>query len=172
MAGGFKRGGFGKSGYKKSFPKKRSSPDDDPAPPASKRSKGEDDGPVLAPKLQKDEEGNQFIQLNAKGTRRATISEFKGRVFVNIREFYENDAGVMKPGKKGIMLSPEQYNAILASAPLIENVLTKKGEKVVRPIYSSEPAAGVPEEGDEEEEAEALVNNEEEEEEEEDESED
>lgn len=44
---------------------------------------------------------------------------------------------------QGISLSIEQYNALLAAAPLLESVLVEREEKVVRPEYDSEPAAPV-----------------------------
>ena len=34
----------------------------------------------------------------------------------------------------------EQYNALLAAAPLIESVLTERTESTVRPIYDGEMA--------------------------------
>jgi TATA-binding protein-associated factor Taf7 len=41
----------------------------------------------------------------------------------------------MKPGKKGIALSVEQWNALMAAAPVLEGVLEGMGERVVRPVY-------------------------------------
>ncbi|XP_060604819.1 activated RNA polymerase II transcriptional coactivator p15-like, partial [Ruditapes philippinarum] len=41
----------------------------------------------------------------------ATVSEFRGKVMVGIREFYEKD-GEMRPGKKGISLSMEQWQKL------------------------------------------------------------
>lgn len=38
--------------------------------------------------------------------RYVTVSEFKGKKYVNIREYYDND-GEMKPGRKGT------YSAVL-----------------------------------------------------------
>lgn len=46
-----------------------------------------------------DDDGNEFWNLNDKGTRRVTINEFKGKMMVNIREYYEKD-GKSLPGKK------------------------------------------------------------------------
>jgi hypothetical protein len=43
----------------------------------------------------------------------------------------------MLPGKKGIMLSMEQYGAIIQLLPELENILTAKGETVPRPEYGS-----------------------------------
>ncbi|KAF2124117.1 PC4-domain-containing protein [Dothidotthia symphoricarpi CBS 119687] len=138
---GFKRGGARGGAPKKTFlSKKRVEPSDDEDRPAraSKKAKADDEDEevgTLVPKLEKDEEGNQYVALNTSGKRRATVSEFKANVYVNIREYYVTDAGESKPGKKGISLSIENYNALLAAAPLIESVLAKKGVEVVRPEY-------------------------------------
>jgi hypothetical protein len=48
----------------------------------------------------------------------------------------------------------EQYNALLAAAPLIESVLREKGEEAVRPDYEKGVVASVKEEEKEEEEVE------------------
>ncbi|KAI1808141.1 PC4-domain-containing protein [Daldinia bambusicola] len=73
----------------------------------------------------KDDEGNPFWSLG--GTRRATVSSFKGKTFINIREYYTDASGALKPGKKGIMLTPEQYNKLLEAIPSINTELRNKG---------------------------------------------
>lgn len=71
--------------------------------PAPKRSKTKPTTSSKASRAktgaQVDDDGNEFWELNPKGTRRATINEFKGKWMVNIREYYEKD-GRMLPGKK------------------------------------------------------------------------
>ncbi|ORY15945.1 transcriptional Coactivator p15-domain-containing protein [Clohesyomyces aquaticus] len=152
------RGGFQKrGGYKKGFAstKRAASDDDDAAPQTSKRTKADDEvekeeaGPL---KLMDDHDGNPFVPLNSKRTRRANIMEFKGNNYVNIREYYGNSDGKFLPGKKGISLSIEQYNTLLAAAPLIESLLVEKGERTVRPDYSDVPVAKVDDEKNEGEE--------------------
>ena len=49
------------------------------------------------------------VQLG--GMRKATVSEFKGRHFVNVREYYEKD-GQQLPGKKGIALDVTQWESL------------------------------------------------------------
>jgi len=41
----------------------------------------------------------------------ATVSEFRGKILVSIREYYDKD-GELRPGKKGISLNMEQWNSL------------------------------------------------------------
>ena len=59
-----------------------------------------------ASSTQLDTEGNQYWEISKN--RRVTISEFKGKKMVNIREFYEKD-GKDLPGKKVRVLSFASY---------------------------------------------------------------
>nr|CAB3266686.1 activated RNA polymerase II transcriptional coactivator p15-like [Phallusia mammillata] len=43
-----------------------------------------------------------------------SVREFKGKILIDIREFYENN-GEMKPGKKGISLQAEQWQKLKQS---------------------------------------------------------
>lgn len=51
-------------------------------------------------------EGEKYVQLGQQ--KRVTVREFKGKVLVDIREFYGKDKEDEKPGKKGICLNQEQ----------------------------------------------------------------
>ncbi|EMD97366.1 hypothetical protein COCC4DRAFT_170549 [Bipolaris maydis ATCC 48331] len=140
---GFKRGGA-RGGFKKNFNNKRSSPDDDDsAPRANKKVKGDEDDDSLpvVPELKTDDNGDAFVALNSSGKRRVTVSDFNKNTLVSIREYYVTDTGETKPGKKGISLSIDQYNALLAAAPLIESALAKKDIKVIRPDYDGDASA-------------------------------
>ncbi|XP_008333973.1 activated RNA polymerase II transcriptional coactivator p15-like [Cynoglossus semilaevis] len=44
--------------------------------------------------------------------RYVSVREFKGKVLIDIREYWMNPNGEMKPGKKGISLNPEQWNQL------------------------------------------------------------
>ncbi|KAF2001350.1 PC4-domain-containing protein [Amniculicola lignicola CBS 123094] len=165
--GGFKKAGYAKrggGGFKGSYTRKRSSVDDEEAAPRkTKRSKAEEEeeeGAVLVPTLKEDDDGNSYVSLKANGMRRVMISDFKGTTFVNIREYWKNDEDKVLPGKKGISLTVEQYNALLAAAPLLESVLAKKGETTTRPEYGGKTLAAT-DDGDEDEEAVAKAEDEE-----------
>jgi hypothetical protein len=40
------------------------------------------------------------MKLNASGKRRVIVREFKDNLLIDIREFWTNDGGELKPGKK------------------------------------------------------------------------
>ncbi|THH30427.1 hypothetical protein EUX98_g3759 [Antrodiella citrinella] len=73
-----------------------------------------------------DSDGRRFIDLGKK--KRATLSEFKGTVYLDIREFYEKD-GEAKPGKKGISISKEQWDILKSNAATIDTLFTKAKKK-------------------------------------------
>lgn len=69
--------------------------------------------------------------------RRVTISSFRGKTQVNVREYYEKD-GQELPGKKGISMPVDQFAAIISILPDIEQALKENGEILPRPVYSAE----------------------------------
>lgn len=73
-----------------------------------------------AKKTKKTEDGASVFDLGKN--RRVTVRSFKGKVLVDIREFYQKD-GVMAPGKKGISLSTEQWKLMLESADAISDAI-------------------------------------------------
>ncbi|KAG9502981.1 hypothetical protein J7337_005816 [Fusarium musae] len=117
--------------------KKRAADSDSEPETVSKRVKGgtsvESDG--------KDDDGNPFWELSNK--RRVGVSEFSKKTFVNIREYYDKD-GKTLPGKKGISLSIEQYNAFLKAVPQINAALRAKGLVVEGDVADERDTALVP----------------------------
>ncbi|KAH9999755.1 PC4-domain-containing protein [Xylariaceae sp. FL0662B] len=90
----------------------------------------------------KDDDGNSFWALG--GTRRVTISGFKGKTYINLREYYTDASGDLKPTKKGIMLTPEQYNKLVEAIPAINAELREKGHEITDiPSSASAAAAAV-----------------------------
>ncbi|KAI0434501.1 transcriptional Coactivator p15-domain-containing protein [Xylaria sp. FL1042] len=86
----------------------------------------------------KDDEGNSFWPLSA--TRRVVIQNFKGKNYINLREYYSDASGDLRPGKKGIMLTLEQYNDFLTAIPAINAELRSKGHDVPD-IFANAPSA-------------------------------
>ncbi|KAK9835083.1 hypothetical protein WJX84_011413, partial [Apatococcus fuscideae] len=79
------------------------------------------------------EDENYSLELSTK--RRASISVFKKKPMVNIREYYEKD-GEQLPGKKGISLAAEQWRALADGLPALQQGLEK--------LLPSEPAQAQP----------------------------
>lgn len=65
------------------------------------------------------------FEVALSGKRKASISEFKGKLMVNIREFYEKD-GQEKPGAKGISLPPEQWHKLAAGLGALDAALKEQ----------------------------------------------
>ncbi|KAK7509914.1 putative RNA polymerase II transcriptional coactivator, partial [Phyllosticta citriasiana] len=110
--------------------------DEEPKPKKAKTTKAKK--PAGANGMLTDDNGDPYWELS--NTRRVTVSEFKGKSMVNIREYYEKD-GKALPGKKGISLTVDQYRSLLESLPAVESVLVGKGENVNRPNYGGSAAA-------------------------------
>ncbi|CAK7211770.1 hypothetical protein SBRCBS47491_001228 [Sporothrix bragantina] len=88
---------------------------------SSKAKKG---GSAGAPPREQDQEGNAYWELSKM--RRIGIAHFRSTTLINIREYYES-GGQMRPGKKGISLSLDQYKALIRAIPDINAALRDDG---------------------------------------------
>jgi len=70
--------------------------------------------------------GEKYIDLGKK--KRATVRAFKGTVLLDIREYYGED-NQEKPGKKGISLTLEQWEALRESASAIDQLFSTQKKK-------------------------------------------
>ncbi|KAF9227404.1 RNA polymerase II transcriptional coactivator [Gyrodon lividus] len=77
-------------------------------------------------KVFRNAEGEKYVDLGKK--KRAAVRSFKGQVFADIREFYGPDGGE-KPGKKGISLTFEQWEALKRSVNTIDSLFAEQGKK-------------------------------------------
>jgi uncharacterized protein YukJ len=75
---------------------------------------------------QTNDQKEKFFDLSTK--KRFTVREWKGNTLLDIREFYEKD-GDMKPGKKGISLTLDQYKELrdLVISGSIDAVIKEQG---------------------------------------------
>ncbi|EKV10692.1 hypothetical protein PDIG_55300 [Penicillium digitatum PHI26] len=88
-----------------------------------------------SPEAKTDSNGDRYWEISKM--RRVTISSFRGKTQVNVREYYEKN-GQELPGKKGISMPVDQFAAIISILPEIEQELKGNGETLPRPIYSAE----------------------------------
>lgn len=80
-----------------------------PEKPAKKQKSGETSKPSGSAKSERNSDDNMF-QIGK--LRYVSVRDFKGKVLIDIREYWMDQAGEMKPGKKGISLNPEQWNQL------------------------------------------------------------
>ncbi|KAK7501559.1 hypothetical protein BaRGS_00006990 [Batillaria attramentaria] len=76
---------------------------------SSKEPKAKGGGSSSNSKAEKGPNGELMFPLARM--RYATVSEFRGKKLVSIREYYEKD-GQLLPGRKGISLTIDQWNAL------------------------------------------------------------
>ncbi|XP_063238827.1 RNA polymerase II transcriptional coactivator [Bacillus rossius redtenbacheri] len=100
---------------KKSDSSSDSGPDD--KEPPSKKPKSN----ASVSKKQDDEEPSWPLE----NKRFVKVREFRGKVFVDIREYYEAD-GEMKPGKKGISLSTSQWQKLKNIISEVDDAVKEK----------------------------------------------
>jgi hypothetical protein len=59
------------------------------------------------------------IDKKGQNRRRVTVSRYRGKVRVDIREYYQ-DEDEWKPGRKGVSLDLDQWRELVKLLPLIE----------------------------------------------------
>lgn len=69
---------------------------------------------------------SQF-EKNKKEEVRISVDTFHGRKLINIRVYYRDEDGSMKPGKQGLALSVEQYKDIAGAILELGQHLKSKG---------------------------------------------
>ncbi|NXL13001.1 TCP4 polymerase, partial [Setophaga kirtlandii] len=57
--------------------------------------------------------------------RYVSVRDFKGKVLIDIREYWMDQEGEMKPGRKGISLNPEQWNQLKEQISDIDDAVKK-----------------------------------------------
>ncbi|TFK54242.1 PC4-domain-containing protein [Heliocybe sulcata] len=80
----------------------------------------DDEGDEVEVRTSRD--GEQYVDLGRK--RRATVRPFKGKMYLDVREFY-GDEGDEKPGKKGISLSSDEWDTLKRSIATIDRMFTQ-----------------------------------------------
>ncbi|ELW47555.1 activated RNA polymerase II transcriptional coactivator p15 [Tupaia chinensis] len=54
-----------------------------------------------------------------------SVWDFKGNILIDIREYWMDPEGEMKPGRKGISLNPEQWSQLREQISEIDDVVRK-----------------------------------------------
>ncbi|XP_033634236.1 activated RNA polymerase II transcriptional coactivator p15-like [Asterias rubens] len=65
-----------------------------------------------SPKKKKSGDGPEDHMYPLARQRFVNVREFRGKVLIDIREYYTDNSGELKPGKKGISLTVEQWEKL------------------------------------------------------------
>jgi len=112
---------------------KRANPNAQKAKPEAKRAAGvtgvsgqqsvkEESKPIVSTPTQLD--ANTW---EISSGRRIKVDKWSGKAMVNIREFYSDANGEMQPGKKGLSMPLDQYQALLAGVQAINAAVDNEG---------------------------------------------
>jgi uncharacterized lipoprotein YmbA len=66
-----------------------------------------------------------------KGTDKimVTVKEFKGKTYVDIRTYFENDQGEMVPTKKGVSLTPDNVDDMVRFLQDAKKAMTEPAQE-------------------------------------------
>jgi hypothetical protein len=65
------------------------------------------------------------FKRNQEETLRISLSNFKGRTYIDIRMFYEDANGELAPTKKGVTITPELWDEFRTGVANAEEALQK-----------------------------------------------
>ncbi len=77
-----------------------------------KKEKNVESTKVKSPKKTKSGDGPTDHMYPLARQRFVNVREFRGKVLIDIREYYTDNSGDLKPGKKGISLTVEQWEKL------------------------------------------------------------
>ncbi|RWS12920.1 activated RNA polymerase II transcriptional coactivator p15-like protein [Dinothrombium tinctorium] len=69
--------------------------------------------------------GEDEKKFQLSNNRFVTVSQFRHKTRIDIREYYVTDDGVRKPGKKGISLSLQEWKKLKEQMDEIEKAIVK-----------------------------------------------
>ncbi|XP_055064867.1 SUB1 regulator of transcription a [Misgurnus anguillicaudatus] len=78
----------------------------------SKKPKGGESSKVSAASKSSSSSDKKDNMFQIGKMRYVSVRDFKGKVLIDIREYWMDQEGEMKPGRKGISLNPEQWNQL------------------------------------------------------------
>ncbi|XP_051540180.1 activated RNA polymerase II transcriptional coactivator p15-like [Myxocyprinus asiaticus] len=95
-----------------------------PEKPSKKQKSGETSKVSAASKSSSSSSKNDNMFQIGK-MRYVSVRDFKGKVLIDIREYWMDQEGEMKPGRKGISLNPEQWNQLKEQISEIDDAVRR-----------------------------------------------
>ena len=74
-------------------------------------------------------EGEEDHKLEIGRNRFVEVSKFKGKTYVNIREYYEDESGALKPGRKGIALKLTEWEQLCSFKDKVDQLIAEQERK-------------------------------------------
>ncbi|XP_066458573.1 activated RNA polymerase II transcriptional coactivator p15 [Eleutherodactylus coqui] len=103
--------------------KRKKQPPPEKEKPAKKQKSGESSKGSASSKQSSSSQEDNMFQIGKM--RYVSVRDFKGKVLVDIREYFMDNQGEMKPGRKGISLNPEQWNQLKEQMSDIDDAIRK-----------------------------------------------
>ncbi|KAI3713515.1 hypothetical protein L1987_72093 [Smallanthus sonchifolius] len=99
-------------------------PTEEAEPEEEEEDDSEDDNKKKTKGAKEYDDDGDLIICRLSDKRRVTLTEFRGKNLVSIREYYKRD-GKELPSSKGISLTPEQWSNFSKNVPAIEKAIKK-----------------------------------------------
>ncbi|KAB0352367.1 hypothetical protein FD754_017224 [Muntiacus muntjak] len=104
-----------------------------PEKPVKKQKTGETSRALSSSKQSSSSRDDNMFQIGKM--RYVSVRDFKGKVLIDIREYWIDPEGEMKPGRKGISLNPEQWSQLKEQISDIDDAVRKlKNQSHIKPI--------------------------------------
>ncbi|XP_076628421.1 single stranded-binding protein c31A [Colletes latitarsis] len=100
------------------------SSDEEVKPKKKREAESKEEKVSKKPKRESDEDENTVWDLGNK--RQVTVRQFKGNLYVDIREMYYDKDKNLKPGKKGICLNVDQWRKLLTVVEDVDKAVKSK----------------------------------------------
>ncbi|KAL4683091.1 hypothetical protein H8957_006239 [Semnopithecus entellus] len=81
--------------------------------------------PEKSIKKQKTGETSRALSSSNQRKQQRCVQGFKGKVLMDIREYWMDPDGEMKPGRKDISLNPEQWSQLKEQISVIDDAVRK-----------------------------------------------
>lgn len=91
-----------------------------------KKETNEEEKPKSSKKSKPERSEQEETIWDLGNNRQVTVRDFKGKLYVDIREMYYDKEGSLKPGKKGICLNMSQWRKLLAVVEDVDKAVKAK----------------------------------------------
>ncbi|XP_012283795.1 activated RNA polymerase II transcriptional coactivator p15 [Orussus abietinus] len=92
-----------------------------------RKSEEHEEKPAPSKKPKKEEKSNEEPIWDLGNNRQVMVREFKGKLYVDIREMYFDKEGDLKPGKKGICLNMAQWRKFMSVVEEVDKEAKLRG---------------------------------------------